>query len=234
MTSSDARPYGHDIYVNPNGTFALSITFVGISVIQSSNWTAKVMRNEYDPIASAVYTPTIAVNTTANTVTVTFAAASLLGLMSTGSARWSGFWQLENTVSDVVLIGGSMKIDRNRAAASSSSALTLTVTSTTITATVTTSAPVSFWNRNFVKSLEEIIEGTITRDANGGVTSAQIVFPDGTPGLMTTTELSTLHPGAIISYYVDYLGATTIRYTQPAMTRDTNGAITYRPAITVA
>jgi hypothetical protein len=68
--------------------------------------------------------------------------------------------------------------------------------------------------------------GTITRDENGAVTTAGIIWPDGTAGTYTALVASTDFLGQIDSYKVTY-GTRT--YTQPTMTRDENGAVTYRP-----
>lgn len=78
--------------------------------------------------------------------------------------------------------------------------------------------------------------GTITRDANGAATSAPVTWPDGTTGTYTATTVSTAFPGAVDAYTITYApaGGTTKTYTQPAVTRDTTGAVTNRPALTVA
>jgi hypothetical protein len=75
-----------------------------------------------------------------------------------------------------------------------------------------------------------IFDATITRDSNGAVTSADVLWPDGTAGTFTGTP-SSAFPGALDGYAITY-GALT--YTQPTMTRDSNGAVIARPAITVS
>lgn len=78
-----------------------------------------------------------------------------------------------------------------------------------------------------------LIAGVIVRDANGAATSAPVVWPDGTVGTYTATTVSVAFPGAVDAYTITY-GSPLIRtYTQPAVTRDGNGAVTVRPAITV-
>lgn len=81
-----------------------------------------------------------------------------------------------------------------------------------------------------------LIAGAITRDANGAATVAPVVWPDGRPGVYTATIMSTAFPGAVDAYTVSYDGVETdFTYTQPAVTRDsTTGAVTARPAMTVA
>lgn len=78
-----------------------------------------------------------------------------------------------------------------------------------------------------------LIVGAITRDANGAATSAPVVWPDSTPGTYTATSVSTAHPGAVDAYTITYGSPVTKTYTQSAVTRDANGAVTNRPAMAV-
>lgn len=77
-----------------------------------------------------------------------------------------------------------------------------------------------------------LIVGAITRDANGAAISAPVVWPDGTVGTYTGT-VSTSFPGAIDSYTITYGSPVTKTYTQPALTRNSSGAVTVRPEMTV-
>lgn len=70
-----------------------------------------------------------------------------------------------------------------------------------------------------------------TRDANGAIMTASIVWPDGTAGTFTTDAASTVFPGAIDAWHATYGVASTV--TQPAVTRDASGAVTAQPALTV-
>ena len=74
-----------------------------------------------------------------------------------------------------------------------------------------------------------------SRDANGAVTTASVVWPDGATGTFTTVTASTAFPGAIDAYRVTYVsGGVTKTVTQPAVTRDvTTGAVTAQPLLTV-
>ena len=91
-------------------------------------------------------------------------------------------------------------------------------------------APVS----RAAKNPDEIAVGAITRSANGAATGFGVKWDDGATGVFVGTE-STSTPGAIDSYTVTHvLGGVTTTYTQPALTRDTNGAVTARPAMTVS
>ncbi|QAY16081.1 hypothetical protein SEA_ELESAR_29 [Arthrobacter phage Elesar] len=80
---------------------------------------------------------------------------------------------------------------------------------------------------------EAIIAGTVTRDAAGAITSAAVVWPDGTPGTFTGTP-SAAFPGALDSYAITYGDPLVRTYTQPAVTRDAAGAITNQPAISIS
>lgn len=79
-----------------------------------------------------------------------------------------------------------------------------------------------------------LLFGTITRDTNEAVTSAQVTWPDGATGTFTATTLSTSFPGTVDAYTITHVvGAATLTYTQPAVTRDAGGVVVFRPAITV-
>ncbi len=90
-------------------------------------------------------------------------------------------------------------------------------------------------NKQFAGNTDMIISGTITRDANDAATSAPVVWPDGTAGVYTALVLSSAFLGAVDSYSITYVGTDSTRtYTQPTVTRNANGAVTARPAITVS
>lgn len=78
-----------------------------------------------------------------------------------------------------------------------------------------------------------LIVGAITRDVNGAATSAPVVWPDGTVGVYTATTVSTVFPGAVDAYTITYGSPVTKTYTQPAVTRNFDGAVTARPAMVV-
>lgn len=74
-----------------------------------------------------------------------------------------------------------------------------------------------------------------SRDSNGAITTANIVWPDGTPGVFTTDVASPAFPGAIDAWHATYAAAGGPKtVTQPAVTRDSNGAVSAQPAITIA
>lgn len=71
------------------------------------------------------------------------------------------------------------------------------------------------------------------RNANGAITSASIVWPDGVSGAFAATVLNGDFPGAIDGWTATYLGSPTKTVEQPQVTRDSNGAVIAQPAITV-
>lgn len=83
---------------------------------------------------------------------------------------------------------------------------------------------------------DALVVGAVTRNANGAATAANVVWPDGSTGAYAATTLSTAFPGAVDAYTVTYVPVSgpTLTYTQPAVTRNSTGAVTARPAITVA
>lgn len=82
------------------------------------------------------------------------------------------------------------------------------------------------------KNPDLLIVGSINRDANNVITTAAVVWPDGTPGTFTT---DTVDPsGAINSYHITYGSPVTKTYTQPTITRNSSGAATNVPQIVVS
>lgn len=73
-----------------------------------------------------------------------------------------------------------------------------------------------------------------SRNSDGAITTAVIEWPDGAAGTFTADVLSTAFPGATDAWHATYAGASGTRtVTQPAVTRDGNGAVTAQPAITI-
>jgi hypothetical protein len=75
-----------------------------------------------------------------------------------------------------------------------------------------------------------------TRDANEAITTASVVWPDGSTGTFTTDTASTAFPGAIDAYHVTYIPASgpTKTIAQTAVTRDGAGAVTAQPGLVVS
>lgn len=72
-----------------------------------------------------------------------------------------------------------------------------------------------------------------TRDANGAITTATIVWPDGVTGVFITDVASVAFPGAIDAWHATYDSTPVLTATQPAVTRDANGAVIAQPTITI-
>jgi hypothetical protein len=73
----------------------------------------------------------------------------------------------------------------------------------------------------------------IPLDANGVVTTANIVWPDGATGVYVTD--ATTDDGAINAWHATYVNGTVSKtITQPAVTRDADGVVIYQPEITIS
>lgn len=85
----------------------------------------------------------------------------------------------------------------------------------------------------WAKRPDMLMVGAISRNSDKAITSANVVWPDGTTGVFTALVLSTTTPGAIDSYQITYNGAVARTVTQPTVTRDANGVVTDIPAMVV-
>lgn len=96
-----------------------------------------------------------------------------------------------------------------------------------------TGPPGSTWTLfDIAADPELMISGTITRNSNDAVTTASVVWPDGSTGTYTALTFSSNYPGAVDSYQITHFdGVTTVTYTQPPVTRNLHGVVTTRPAI---
>lgn len=77
---------------------------------------------------------------------------------------------------------------------------------------------------------EALFSGSVTVNADGAPTSANVLWPDGVAGVYSGTA-SGAFPGAVDSYTITRATTPTKTYTQPAVTRNAAGAITNRPPI---
>jgi hypothetical protein len=84
-------------------------------------------------------------------------------------------------------------------------------------------------NSTLAMEPELLITGSITRNSSGVVTSAAVVWSDGTTGTYTSLTFDSA-TGAVNSYQITKGSAI---YTQPTLTRNSAGAVTNRPAIVV-
>jgi len=75
-----------------------------------------------------------------------------------------------------------------------------------------------------------------SRDSNYAVTTASIIWPDGSTGTFTTDSASTACPGAIDAYHITYVAPTgNHTVTQAAVTRNTSTClVTFQPTPTVS
>jgi hypothetical protein len=80
------------------------------------------------------------------------------------------------------------------------------------------------------KNPDWLISGDVTR-VNGFVTSAEVVWPDGSPGIFTPTYDTS---GAVESYTITYGSPVTKTFAQPTIIRDASGAVTTIPQIVVS
>lgn len=82
------------------------------------------------------------------------------------------------------------------------------------------------------KNPDTLIAGAVTVDGSDLVTSAAVLWPDGTPGTLTITERHA--SGAVSAYTITYGSPATKTFTQPTITRNANGAATLVPQIVVS
>jgi hypothetical protein len=82
------------------------------------------------------------------------------------------------------------------------------------------------------KNPDTHIAGAVTVDSSDLVTSAVVQWPDGSPGTLTITSRDTT--GAVLAYNITYGSPVTKTFTQPTITRNSNGAATNVPQIVVS
>lgn len=87
------------------------------------------------------------------------------------------------------------------------------------------------------KNPDLLIVGAVTVNSSGLITSAAVVWPDGTAGTLTITGRHST--GAVTDYNITYGSPVTKTFTQPTITRitssdDRNGAATNVPQIVVS
>ena len=85
---------------------------------------------------------------------------------------------------------------------------------------------------NLAKNPDTLIAGAVTVDGTDQVTSAAVVWPNGTPGTLTITARHST--GAVTNYNITYGSPVTKTFTQPTITRNANGAATNVPQIAVS
>ena len=100
-------------------------------------------------------------------------------------------------------------------------------------ASVSPAAGSDDWLKAWGSNVDALIRATtITRSLTEAATGLSVIWPDGTAGVYVGTE-STGTGGAVDSYTITYVGATTKTVTQPTMTRNAAGSVVVRPDLTV-
>jgi hypothetical protein len=80
--------------------------------------------------------------------------------------------------------------------------------------------------------LDPLVATVATSDPAGAPLTRTVRWPDGAAGAFTITRDAA---SSVSGYVVTHvLAGTTSTFTQPTITRDANGAVTSRPAITVS
>lgn len=75
---------------------------------------------------------------------------------------------------------------------------------------------------------------TLTRDSNGAIVTANIVWPDDVPGVFITDVASVAFPGAVDAWHATYASTPAKTITQPTVTRDVNGAVIAQPDLIIS
>lgn len=85
------------------------------------------------------------------------------------------------------------------------------------------------WLKLFAQDPESMLYGTLQRNQSNAITSGPVIWPDGTAGMYTATIDASYNVPS--SYTVTY--GSTVTVTQPTVTRNSDGYITVRPALTI-
>ncbi len=85
------------------------------------------------------------------------------------------------------------------------------------------------WLKLFAQDPESMLYGTLQRNQSNAITSGPVIWPDGTAGMYTATIDASYNVPS--SYTVTY--GSTVTVTQPMVTRNSDGYITVRPALTI-
>ena len=72
-----------------------------------------------------------------------------------------------------------------------------------------------------------------TRNSNDVITSASIKWPDGTTGIFTATTINATF-NTVDEFTATYDSTPVKTATQPLVTRNSNGAVTAQPVITIS
>lgn len=98
-------------------------------------------------------------------------------------------------------------------------------------ATVGASSNIQILNWAYVQSFAIT---SATRNSNDVITTASIIWPDGATGTFTTDTINTTYNAIDAWHATHILDAVTKTVTQTAVTRNSNGAVTAQPVITIS
>ena len=137
MTTADNLPDRLDVMFAP-GAWSQTIIMSGVSVIAGSTWHAYIVADAGDVQATAsLVTPSVSVDTGANSVTFSLTATQVATLIGAGSPKFAGYWSVYSDTLSRPLAAGRFIVDRTATNSGTTSVpLTLTVTSTTTTLSV--------------------------------------------------------------------------------------------------
>lgn len=232
----DFRAATLDIAANPGAdvTWRVQITDEGITVGTLT-------------VAVGGQTPTV--DTSLSTTGLLIADITLTDTQTTTLGSGSYTWSFSNTVAGATTkwVVGNVTLTTT---GNSSSGLAASITATTGVATV--QALVSSGAATALAShlselsgagvsdetLKDWVAGeayqltAITRNANEVPTTATVLWPDATAGTFTSTVINVSFP-AVDAFTVSHT-ASGKTVTQPTVTRNSAGAVTVKPALTVA
>jgi len=116
-------------------------------------------------------------------------------------------------------------------AAATAQAVIATEAAAEAEATVGASSNIQLLNWAYVQAFAIT---SATRNSNDVITTASIVWPDGAAGAFTTDTINTTYNAIDAWHATHILSGTTKTVTQTAVTRNTNGAVTVQPVITIS
>lgn len=171
--------------------------------------------------------------TNAETAATAAAGSVVAADASATNASASEVSATSSAISAVAAVTSAQSAAESSATSATAAELAKTNAELAATAAQTTAAQINGYNLSTWALTQAFQVITATRDANGAITSADIKWPDGVLGVFTTDVASVAFPGAIDAWHATYLATVTKLITQPAVTRDSNGAVTAQPAITI-
>lgn len=168
MSTSDFLPARDDQKLPP-GAWSRTYTLSGITIVDNTTWHARIVRNKGDVQSTGtLVSPTVTVDTGANTVTFSLTATQVATLIGAGAAKFPGYWSVYYDTLATELVAGSFVIDRTATNSGSAGATTLTYSPTT-GSTLTVTAAIS------PESGATILAKLLTVDGSGSGLDADTV-----------------------------------------------------------